>query len=201
MREYRELLAGLPVEITYLDELGITQEVEETGHTFYENALQKARAYAQISGLPTWADDSGLEVDALNGAPGVRSARYAGPGATDEDRCRLLLQQLTHVPPEERTARFRCVVAIVWPDGRQVTTEGQCEGLIVASPRGENGFGYDPVFYLPEKGRTMAELTPKEKNAISHRGQAARRARVKLDAVLTPEEAQNQVEKQGKNPC
>jgi len=185
VREYRQLLSDLPVEITYLDELGITEEVEETGQTFRENALQKARAYARLSGLPTWADDSGLEVDALNGEPGVRSARYAGPNASDEDRYRLLLRKLAGVPAPARTARFRCVVAVVWPDGRGFTTEGRCEGVIAEAPRGENGFGYDPIFVLPDQGRSMAELAPEEKNRISHRGRAARLAKEKLRKLLS----------------
>jgi len=185
VREYQQLLSDLPVEITYLDELGITEEVEETGQTFQENALQKARSYARLSGLPTWADDSGLEVDALNGEPGVRSARYAGPNASDEDRYRLLLRKLAGVPAPARTARFRCVVAVVWPDGRSFTTEGRCEGIIGETPRGENGFGYDPIFILPDQGRSMAELAPEEKNRISHRGRAARLAKEKLRALLS----------------
>ncbi len=185
VREYRQLLDDLPIEITYLDEMDIKEEVAETGETFYENALQKARAYARLSGLPTWADDSGLEVDALHGEPGVRSARYAGPGATDEDRYRLLLHNLAGVPASKRTARFRCVVAVVWPDGRSFTTEGRCEGVIGEAPRGDNGFGYDPIFFLPDKGRTMAELSADEKNRISHRGRAARAAKEKLRARLS----------------
>ena len=176
VREYRELLADLPLEITYLDAEGITFEVEETGATFEENATLKARAYAESTGLWTWADDSGLEVDALDGAPGVRSARYAGPGASDADRYRKLLDALTGVPWERRTARFRCTVAVCAPDGQVRTAEGECPGIIAFGPAGQNGFGYDPVFYLPEWGCTMAQLPPELKNQISHRARAAKAA-------------------------
>ncbi len=175
VREYRELLAALPLEVTYLDAEGITLEVEETGDTFADNAVLKATTYARASGLWTWADDSGLEVDALGGAPGVYSARYAGPNASDADRYRKLLDALAGVPWDQRTARFRCVVALATPEGGDVrTTEGVCEGIIAFGPLGNNGFGYDPVFYLPDRGVTMAQLPPEEKHAISHRGRAAR---------------------------
>jgi XTP/dITP diphosphohydrolase len=176
VREYRELLGSLPLEVTYLDAEGITMEVEETGSTFVENAVLKATAYAQASGLWTWADDSGLEVDALDGAPGVFSARYGGPGATDELRYLKLLDALAGVPWERRTARFRCVVALATPEGRIGTTTGTAEGVIAFGPAGANGFGYDPVFYVPALGLTMAQLSPETKNEISHRGQAARAA-------------------------
>jgi len=184
VREYRQLLADLPLEVTYLDAEGIDLEVEETGGSFAENAVRKATAYAAASGLWTWADDSGLEVDALGGAPGIRSSRYAGPGASDEDRYRKLLRELDGVPWEERTARFRCVVAIATPEGEVHTAAGRCEGIIAFEPRGSYGFGYDPVFFLPELGRTMAELPPEMKNRISHRGQAARVAKRLLQEML-----------------
>jgi XTP/dITP diphosphohydrolase len=173
-REYRDLLAGLPLEVTWLDAEGIELEVEETGATFEENAVLKATSYAQESGLWTWADDSGLEVDALGGAPGVHSARYAGSGAGDADRYRVLLDALAGIPWKHRTARFCCVVALAAPGGDVYTTEGVCEGIIAFGPAGNHGFGYDPVFYLPDLGRTMAQLPPEEKHAISHRGRAAR---------------------------
>jgi XTP/dITP diphosphohydrolase len=172
-REYRDLLAGLPFEVTWLDAEGIELEVEETGATFEENAVLKATSYAQASGLWTWADDSGLEVDALGGAPGVLSARYAGPGASDADRYRKLLDALSGTPWDQRSARFRCVVALATPDGPTLTTDGACEGVIAFGPAGSHGFGYDPVFYLPDLGRTMAQLEPEEKHAVSHRGRAA----------------------------
>src|SRR5512136_877699 len=169
VREYRALLAGLPLEVTYLDAEGIGLEVDETGATFAENAVQKAQAYAAASGLWTWADDSGLEVDALGGAPGVRSARFAGPGASDADRYQKLLDALAGVPQGQRTARFRCVVALARPDGAVRTAEGRCEGRIGLAPRGEHGFGYDPVFVVDGfGGQTMAELVPEVKNRISH---------------------------------
>ena len=184
LREYRQLLADLPVEITSLEAEGITEQVEERGRSFVENAVQKATAYARLSGLWTWADDSGLEVDALGGEPGVRSARYAGPDASDEDRYRLLLQRMRDVPQGQRSARFRCAVAIATPDGHVEIAEGSCEGEIALAPRGTHGFGYDPVFYLPEYGLTMAELPPEEKNKISHRARAARIARNLLSRML-----------------
>lgn len=183
-REYRELLAGLPIEVTYLDELGLSLEVEETGSTFAENAILKATTYAQVSGLWTWADDSGLEVDALGGAPGVFSSRYAGPGASDADRYRKLLNALAGVPWDRRTARFRCTVALATPEGAVRTVEGVCEGVIAFGPAGEHGFGYDPVFYLPDRGLTMAQLPPEVKNQISHRGRAARAAVAVLAEML-----------------
>jgi XTP/dITP diphosphohydrolase len=187
VREYRALLADLPVEVTYLDAEGISLEVEETGTTFQENAVLKARAYAQASGLWTWADDSGLEVDALGGEPGVRSARFGAPAAgSDQDRYRLLLDRLAGTPPDARSARFRCVIAIVTPDGQVHTREATCEGRIALAPRGSNGFGYDPVFLVAEAGygQTMAELSPDDKNRISHRGRASRRARQVVERML-----------------
>lgn len=184
VREYRELLADLPFEVTYLDAEGVTLEVEESGQTFAENALLKATTYARATGLWTWADDSGLEVDALGGAPGVCSARYAGAGASDADRYRKLLDALTGVPWARRTARFRCVVAVAAPNGVIGTREGTCEGIIAFGPAGSNGFGYDPVFYLPDRGATMAQLSAEVKNEISHRGRAARAAREWLAEML-----------------
>lgn len=175
LREYEELLAGaaLPLEITYPAQEGIDLEVVESGETFEENAILKAQAYASASGLPTLADDSGLEVDALDGAPGVLSARYAGPETSDADRYRKLLAALEHVPPVRRSARFRCVIAVALPDGHLETAEGRCEGLIGYEPRGEHGFGYDPVFIVAGTGgKTMAQLPPEVKNKISHRARA-----------------------------
>ena len=176
-REYSHLLDGLGIELLGLADLCIETDVEETGRTFAENAVIKARAYSRMSGLPTLADDSGLEVDALEGAPGICSARYAGEGATDADRYRLLLANLRDVPDGERSARFRCVIAVVWPNGEEQTAEGACEGSITREPQGENGFGYDPVFFVPDHGATMAELPASVKNAISHRARAAQAAR------------------------
>lgn len=175
-REFALLLAELPLEILSLSEVGLAGDVAETGATFAENALLKARTYAAQSGLLTLADDSGLEVDALGGAPGVFSARYGGPGLDDRGRYELLLRNLAGVPAERRTARFRCVIALVDPHGRKALAEGVCEGRIVDVPRGAHGFGYDPVFWVDSEGCTMAELPPERKNAISHRAAAARQA-------------------------
>ena len=147
-------------------------EVAETGVTFEENARLKAEALAEATGLPALADDSGLCVDALDGAPGLYSARWAGSGASDADRNARLLSALAAVPPEKRMARFVCVVALALPRVQTVTAEGRCEGLILDAPRGANGFGYDPLFLLPALGRTMAELTSEEKNTLSHRAKA-----------------------------
>lgn len=187
VREYRALLADLPIEVTYLDAEGVTFEAQETGQTFAENAVMKAQAYAAHTGLLTWADDSGLEVDALGGEPGVLSARYGAPSAhSDLERYQFLLSKLAGVPDAERTARFRCVVALVWPVGRVLTTDGACEGRIAHAPRGQHGFGYDPVFLVADSGyeQTMAELDPELKNQISHRGRAARAARQQLAALM-----------------
>ncbi|MGC8826170.1 MAG: XTP/dITP diphosphatase [Anaerolineae bacterium] len=184
LREYTALLGDLPVQLTTPQQEGIELEVEESGTTFAENALLKARAYCAASRLPTLADDSGLEVDALGGAPGVYSARYAGRGATDRQRWEKLLAELRGIPPAERTARFRCVIALVMPDGTEEITEGECEGVIIDTPRGEHGFGYDPVFYMPALGKTMAELPPELKNRVSHRARALMRMKPILQALL-----------------
>jgi XTP/dITP diphosphohydrolase len=167
--------------------IGINGSVEETGTTFTENACLKARTLCERSGLLTLADDSGLEVDALDGEPGIRSARYAGPGATDHDLVNKLLTNLRDVPPEKRGARFRCVIAIATPEGRVYTRSGNCAGRIADAPYGEFGFGYDPVFLVPELGLTMAQLSARVKNRLSHRGRAARQARRVLRA-LNPRE-------------
>ena len=182
--EYRALLHDLPLTVTWLDEERITTDVAETGATFAENACLKAATYARLAGLWTWADDSGLEVDALDGRPGAYSARYGGPGLSDADRYRRLLGELQGIPPERRTARFRCVVAIATPGGPIYTTEAAVEGVIIDEPRGEFGFGYDPVFFVPDHQRTMAELAPAIKNRISHRAVAAVAARKLIVALL-----------------
>jgi XTP/dITP diphosphohydrolase len=177
VREYRALLRGIPYEIKTPADFGINIEVAETGETFEENAALKATALAGASGRLALADDSGLEVDALGGRPGPRSHRFAGEGASDADRIVFLLEKLRNVPEIERTARFRCVIAIAAPAGRVTYCPGECPGIIITKPRGRHGFGYDPVFYLPEMGRTMAELTLAEKNRVSHRARAAAKAR------------------------
>lgn len=180
-REWQALLEELPVTLVLPDELGLSELVEETGRTYLENALLKARTLAAASGLPALADDSGLEVEALEGAPGLHSARYILGG--DEVRYRALLRALEGVPPERRGARFRCVAALVLPDGREFHTEGVCEGVIQTAPSGEGGFGYDPVFFLPEQGCTMAELSFEAKNRISHRARAAQAMRRVLEQL------------------
>ena len=177
VREYKNLLRGIPHRIKTPAELGVTIEVAETGTTFEENAALKATAFAAASGRLSLADDSGLEVDALGGEPGPRSRRYAGEGASDAARIDFLLARLKDVPEPERTARFRCVIAIAAPHGQTELFSGECPGIIISQPRGRHGFGYDPIFYLPELGKTMAELTLAEKNRVSHRARAAEKAR------------------------
>ena len=174
-REYRELLRGLPAEIVFPNDLGITLEVEEDGATFRENAAKKASALARASGLTALADDSGLEVEALGGEPGVRSARYAGLGADDLRRRVFLLEKLRGIPAP-RKARFVCVIAIAAPSREVLYAEGECRGEITFAERGTNGFGYDSIFQVEGRSVTMAELPPEEKNRISHRARAARAA-------------------------
>lgn len=170
LRELRAILAQLGHEAVSLRQAGIVSDPEETGESFEENALIKARCACALSGLPAVADDSGLAVDALDGAPGVRSARYC-PGS-DADRVAFLLKNMETVPDGKRAARFVSCVACVFPGGKEFVVRGQCEGTILRVPRGEGGFGYDPVFYCPEEGVSFAELSPERKNAISHRGRA-----------------------------
>lgn len=174
--ELADLLQGVPYTLVSLRDLGLPVEIEEPADTFEGNAVIKAETYARMSGLLTMADDSGLEVDALDGAPGVHSRRFAGGGTSDEDRMALVLRRLADTPWERRTARYRCVLAVASPDGPTVTCEGACSGIIGYGPRGDGGFGYDPVFYLPEYGRTVAELSLEEKNRVSHRARAALKA-------------------------
>lgn len=181
--ELRALLESCGWELVTPADIGLQLEVDEVGQTYEENASMKAATFAKASGLVALADDSGLEVDALGGRPGVLSARYAGPDRTDEERVAALLKELAGVPDERRTARFRAVIAIAEPDGRVETVEGMVEGRIAHEPRGTNGFGYDPVFLLPDRGRTTAELPPQEKHAVSHRGAAARKARAVLERM------------------
>ena len=176
IHEYKSLLHDLPYELVTLAEQGITTIVSEVGGSLEENAKLKATLLAAESQLLSLADDSGLEVDALGGEPGRLSARYAGENASDRDRVNYLLLQLKGVPQEKRSARFRCVIAIATPDGEVEFCSGECPGFITFEPRGEQGFGYDPVFYLPELGKAMAELPLEIKNQVSHRGQAARKA-------------------------
>lgn len=170
--ELRQILGLSGVEVAELGDLATTEQIE-TGSTFRENALLKARYYRNASGLPTMADDSGLEVEALGGAPGLHSARYGGAAASDADRINKLLDEMKDVQPEQRSARFVCVAAIAW-DGGEQTFSGEAHGRILAEPRGREGFGYDPVFFYSPLGRTFAELTATEKAEVSHRGKAFR---------------------------
>jgi XTP/dITP diphosphohydrolase len=183
--EYRILLDGLGYEIITLAEQGITEVISESGASYEQNARLKAIAYSELSQLIALADDSGLEVDALDGQPGINSARFAGKAASDADKVRLLLTRLSGVPCERRTAHFKCVVAVATPEGQCQLCSGDCPGMIAFEPRGENGFGYDPIFFLPELGKTMAELTLGMKNQISHRARASQRARHILQQLHT----------------
>lgn len=182
LREMGEILKDLGIEVVSPKDLGITVDVEETGTTFAENAMLKAKAVCQAAGLPAIADDSGLCVDALNGAPGVYSARYGGEGLDDKGRYLLLLSSLRGAPT--RAAHFACAVACAFPNGDTLTAEGRCDGSIAYAPLGEGGFGYDPVFLLPEKGKTFGQLSQEEKSAVSHRGRALKDFAGKLAAYL-----------------
>ncbi|RLC72870.1 MAG: non-canonical purine NTP pyrophosphatase, RdgB/HAM1 family [Chloroflexi bacterium] len=184
LRELRSLFCAGEWELVSLEQQGIELEVPEEGQTLEENAAAKAIAYAKVSGLISLADDSGLEVEALGGGPGPLSARYAGEGASDMDKISRLLSELAGIPWEKRKARFRCVIAVASPSGRLELCQGECQGVITFEPRGKGGFGYDPVFFLPKLGRTMAELSLEEKNWVSHRGKAARKALEVLRRIL-----------------
>lgn len=182
VREINQLLEGARIRVVPQGDFGVP-EAEETGLTFVENAILKARNAAQCSGLPAIADDSGIEVDALHGAPGIHSARYAGAGASDADNLVKLLHALESVPEPERGARFQCVLVYLRhaADPTPLICQGTWEGRILDAPRGENGFGYDPIFYVPTQGCSSAELDPAVKNGLSHRGQALRRLRQLLE--------------------
>jgi XTP/dITP diphosphohydrolase len=180
--EIRDLLQAFPVEICNLEDFGPIPEAVEDGDTFDENAYKKAHFAARVLGLPALADDSGLVVEALGGAPGVYSARYAGENASDAERCAKLLQALEgHT---EREAAFECVISIAVPEGPALTYEGRCEGRITHAPRGTNGFGYDPVFFYPPLQKTFAEMGMAEKSAVSHRGKALRELQEEFEKVL-----------------
>lgn len=168
LKEIREILSD--IEVLGLSDVGIECDVEETGTTFAENAYIKAFEISKRTGLPVLADDSGLEVDALGGRPGVYSARFAGEHATDDENVNKLLAELKDVPKDKRGARFACAICLIFPDGRKIETFGtSCPGIILDSKRGENGFGYDPVFFAPEYGKSFSEMTMEEKNKVSHR--------------------------------
>ena len=171
LTELSAILSQHGFEIALESEYGLDIDVDETGTTFEENSLLKAEAVMKASGLPVLADDSGLMVDALDGAPGVYSARY-GHKSSDGERTAFLLENMKDVPDDKRTAKFVCVITCLWPDGRKIVARGECSGMITHEVHGENGFGYDPVFYLPELGMTYAELPSEQKNAISHRARA-----------------------------
>lgn len=183
-REYEHLLSPLKLVLCTPQDLGLSITVRESGSTYAENARIKALHYLQAGGLLTLADDSGLEVDALGGEPGLHSARYAGPGAGDADRYRLLLHKLDGVPWEKRAARFRCFLVLAVPGGKVHRTEGTCEGIIAFGPQGEHGFGYDPVFYMPEHKQTMAQLPLAVKNRVSHRARAVQEMLPILSRIL-----------------
>lgn len=185
LEEMREILSGLGVEVVSPADLEIEIEVEETGNTFAENAMLKAKAISAAASLPAIADDSGLCVDALNGGPGVYSARYGGEELDDRGRCMLLLENLRG--QTTRAAHFACAIACVFPDGRTLEAEGRCDGAIAFAPLGTGGFGYDPVFLVPEKGKTFGQLTAEEKHAISHRGKALEAFVEKLGTYLKEE--------------
>jgi XTP/dITP diphosphohydrolase len=187
VREIREIAEKMPIVWRGLDEFEGVEDVEETGATFADNARLKALHYAERTGLCTLADDSGLEVDAIDGAPGVHSARYAGTPKNDEANNRKLVQALAGVPPGRRTAQFRCAMALARGGVVLLETEGAVEGLIVDEPRGDNGFGYDPHFLLPDLQRTVAELPAAEKNARSHRGHALRAMLREIEALFRSE--------------
>jgi len=180
--EIRDLLQDFPIQIRNLEDFGPIPEVEEDGNTFEENAYKKASFTARILGLPALADDSGLVVDALNGAPGVLSARYGGKETTDADRCTKLLAELAG--QTDRRAAFECVISIAMPTGPALTYDARCEGLITELPAGHNGFGYDPVFFYPPLEKTFAELNRDEKSRVSHRGKALAELKLEMDKVM-----------------
>lgn len=175
VKEISEMMSGSDITFESLADAGINVEVEETGTTFEENALLKAREICKLSGKPTISDDSGLEIDALDGAPGIYSSRFMGEDTPYDIKNNALIEKLENVADPDRTARFRCCMALVLPDGREFVTEGAMEGIIAREPKGINGFGYDPILFIPEYNRTSAELSSEEKNNISHRGEALRK--------------------------
>ena len=183
LKELNAILSDLGVEVISESEAGVDVEVEETGATFAENSFLKADAVCKASSLPAIADDSGLCVDALNGAPGVYSARYGGPGLDDTGRYQLLLQNMRGMM--DRRCKFVSAICCVFPGGDQVNAVGECHGTLAYAPQGSDGFGYDPIFFVPEQKKTFAQLSPEEKNAISHRGNALREFKTKLEIYLS----------------
>ncbi len=184
MREIKSILRALPIRLYGLNHFENIPDVEEDGASFEENALKKARFYSKFFGKVAIADDSGLEVDALGGRPGIHSARYAGIGATDQENRKKLLKELEGIPSSKRGAAFKCVIAMVTPDGREELTEGSCRGRIGFKEVGKKGFGYDPLFILPRYGKTMAQLSIEEKNRVSHRGKALRKLKKQLKRFI-----------------
>ncbi len=180
--EIRELLKNFPIDIKYLDDFGPIPEVEEDGKTFDDNAYKKASFTAKVLGFPALADDSGLVVDALDGRPGVRSARYGGEGLSDMDRCKKLLSEMEGI--KNRKAAFECVISIAVPPGPALTYEGRCDGIIMEKPEGSGGFGYDPIFFYPPLGKTFAQMTREEKSRVSHRGKALGEVCEEFDKIL-----------------
>jgi XTP/dITP diphosphohydrolase len=178
-------LRGLPLRLVSSRDLTAPPDVVEDGATYADNAVKKARAYLETSGFPSLADDSGLEVDALDGAPGIHSHRFGGAGLAFAEKIALLLEKLASIPPAQRTARFRCAVALARPDGSIVVEEGSCEGVILDAPRGKGGFGYDPVFLYPPLGKTFAEIDEVAKLAVSHRGRALAKIRPAIEALIS----------------
>jgi len=197
VEEFRELLGDLPYQLVSLADLGVAQDVEETGTTFAENAVIKAVAYADITGELALADDSGLEIDALGGEPGVYSARWAGADVTYEERHRLLLARLADVPAARRTARYQCAIAIAAPSPQGLIdlVEGTLEGRIADAPAGTGGFGYDPIFYVPDAERTVGQLSAAEKHRISHRARAAANAQLVLRRLADGDDARDATRK------
>ena len=183
LAEIVEILRDFPFNILSMEEVGIVKEIDETGSTFEENALIKAREIFEMTKEMVMADDSGLEVDFLNGAPGIYSARFAGENATDQDKNGKLLKLLENIPFEKRTARFVCAIAVVLPDGKHFCVRGTCEGYIGMEEIGNNGFGYDPLFFMKEFNQTTAQMPPEEKHKISHRGKALKSMVEKLESM------------------
>lgn len=185
--EIRALLRGLPITVRSIDDYSGIPEIKETGQTFEENAAIKAQSIFKTTKTAVLADDSGLEIDALGGKPGIYSNRFGGEGLSDVEKCRLILSLMENIPEDKRSARFRTAVCIIDRNGNSYFTEGVCEGVITHEPVGDNGFGYDPIFHLPDIGKTMAQLSQEEKNAISHRGRALRDAVEVLKGILEAE--------------
>lgn len=184
LKEIKALFSDLDIDIMSLDDLEGAPHIEEDGTTFMENAFKKAKVIAESTGIMALADDSGLEVDTLNGAPGIYSARYSGENASDASNNQKLLAELQRVSSDKRSAHFTCVIIVYHPSGRWISAEANCNGKITKKIIGDSGFGYDPVFYIPSVDRTMAQLSPKEKNRLSHRGKALRKLKSELPGFL-----------------